>query len=105
MTMSKTFATVLAGAVAAVAARNDVPLSPSAAPAVTAALAEQLPAPLALEALWPQLARYAVSIAGAFLASRGWVEAADWQVIAGAILTLAPPAWRTITTLLARRVA
>ncbi|MEW6121662.1 MAG: hypothetical protein AB1698_03555 [Pseudomonadota bacterium] len=103
--MSKTFASVLAGAVTAIADRPDVPLAPSAAPAVTAALAEQLPAPQALEALWPQLARYAVSIAGAALASRGWVDAADWQVIAGAFLTLAPPAWRTITTLLARRSA
>ncbi|WP_323034093.1 hypothetical protein [Pararhodobacter sp.] len=82
-----------------------VPLAPAYAPKVAAAIAEAMPAPQAMEALWPQLARYAIAIGGSILVGRGLVTAADWEVIAGAALALAPPLWRTVSTWLARRKA
>lgn len=95
----------IAAAVATAAARPEVPLDPAAAPQVAAAVAADLPAPAALEPLWPQLARYAVSILGSILVGRGLVAESDWPVIAGAILALAPPLYRTVSTWAARRQA
>lgn len=54
------------------------------------------------EPLWPQLLRYGLTIVGAGLASRGYVSAADWEVIAGAALALAGPLYRIVMTLRAR---
>ncbi|MFG1454463.1 hypothetical protein V5F44_19745 [Xanthobacter sp. V2C-8] len=95
----------VAQAVRAVAANPSVPLDASAAPQVTAAVVAALPAPAAIEPLWPQLARYGVSILGSVLVGRGLVAESDWPVIAGAILALAPPVYRSITTWAARRKA
>jgi len=97
--------TALTRAAAVAAARPEVPLAPAAALEVADAIAEVLPPPRALEPLWPQLARYAVSIAGSILVGRGLVAESDWPVIAGAILALGPPVYRTVSTWLARRGA
>lgn len=106
-------------AVFAASTRSDVPLSPMASTVVTDAIAEALPPARAMESLWPQIARYAVAIALAFLAGIGVATAGDIQVImqvlrdlssqaitpevattaAGA---LAPVLWRIGSTLWAR---
>jgi len=56
----------------------------------------------AQQALWPQLLRYAITAAGVWLASRGYANAADVELIGGGLLALAPPAYRVVTTMLAR---
>jgi len=86
-----------------VAAQHDNSLTAAQAPALAAAIAEQMPEPKALESLWPQLARYAVTIVGSFLVGRGVVAESEWPIIAGGILALAPPLYRTISTWVARR--
>ncbi len=101
--MTNLVETALRKAAEAAALRPDVPIFPAAAPEVAQAIAEALPAPQALESLWPQLARYAIAIGGSILVGRGLVTAADWEVIAGGALALAPPIWRTVSTWLARR--
>ncbi len=95
----------VAQAVRAAAANPSIPLDARAAPQVAAAVVADLPAAAALEPLWPQLARYAVSILGSVLVGRGLVADTDWPVIAGAILALAPPLYRTVSTWAARRKA
>ena len=95
----------VAKAVKSVAANPSVPLDPSAAPQVAAAVTAALPSSAALEPLWPQLARYAVSILGSVLVGRGLVAESDWPVIGGTILALAPPVYRTVSTWIARRQA
>ncbi|PZQ79066.1 MAG: hypothetical protein DI549_21185 [Ancylobacter novellus] len=51
-----------------------------------------------MESLWPQLLRYAISWAGLWMAKNGYATASDVELIAGALLTIAPPAWRIATT-------
>lgn len=92
-------------AVASAAARPDVPLSPNQVTPVAAAITEALPAPAALESLWPQLLRYGISMAGTALAARGIGAEADWQALGGAVIAIAPVVWRIATTLIARRKA
>lgn len=70
-----------------------------------ASIAKAMPAPLALESLWPQMLRYAITIGGSVLVGRGLVTAADLEIIAGAALALAPPLYRTASTWLARRAS
>lgn len=101
--MTTIFAQALAGAVAAVAKRTDVPLDPSAAPAVAEALAQQLPAPQAMESLWPQVMRQGLVFVGGVVVATGWVGAEDYAVLSGAVIAAAPVVWRIATTLLARR--
>lgn len=72
-------------------------------PEAVASIAQAMPAPLALESLWPQMLRYAITIGGSVLVGRGLVTAADLEIIAGAALALAPPLYRTASTWLARR--
>lgn len=113
----------LAGAVTAVARDDTNSLAPRDAPAVAQAIAQQMPEPKALESLWPQMARYAISGFGVALASRGlgteleWGtfatsiidvvtgagDADDWKVVVGGLIALAPPAYRAVSTWLARR--
>ncbi len=113
--MSKIASAVLA-AVAAVAARPDIPLSTNQVAPVAAAITDALPPPAALESLWPQLARYAISAAGTAFAARGIGDVSDWQTLAAAVhdnwqaiggvgVAIAPVVWRIATTLLARRPA
>ncbi|MDQ0507435.1 Pam3-gp28 family putative phage holin [Xanthobacter agilis] len=97
--------TAISQAVQSAADNPSVPLDPAAAPQVAAAITAALPAPAAVEPLWPQLARYGVSILGSILVGRGLVAESDWPVIAGAILALAPPVYRSLTTWAARRKA
>lgn len=100
--MSKIATAVLAAAVAA-AARPDVPLSRANAGQVAAAITEALPPPRALESLWPQVGRSVLMIAGGALTTYGIVDAAEWTVISGALLSIGPVLWRVGSTLLARR--
>ncbi|WP_454917417.1 Pam3-gp28 family putative phage holin [Xanthobacter sediminis] len=95
----------VAAAVQSAAANPSIPLDPAAAPQVVAAVTAALPSSAAMEPLGPQLARYAISILGSVLVGHGLVAESDWPVIAGAILALGPPVYRTITTMLARRKA
>lgn len=90
-------------AVSTAAARNDVPLSKDAVAPVATAIIEAMPAPAAMEALWPQLLRYGISMAGTALAARGIGAEADWQAIGGAVIAIAPVVWRIGTTIIARR--
>lgn len=84
--------------------RSDVPVSDAVAAAVAAKVAPEVAsAAIGAEALWPQLLRYAGTAAGAFLVSRGMISAADWEVIIGSIIAIAPPLYRVVVTLLARR--
>lgn len=89
---------IIGQAVDTLAERSDTVLTPADAGKVTAELVKALPPPQATEALWPQLVRYAISGAGVALASRGYGTAADYEFIAGAVLAVAPPAWRVATT-------
>lgn len=73
--------------------------------AIPNVVVQSLPAPKAMEPLWPQLARYAISIAGTLLASQGYADANDVNIIGGALMTIGPPLYRVITTLIARRKA
>lgn len=57
------------------------------------------------QALWPQLLRYAITIAGTVVTSYGVMNAGEWEVIAGAVLAAAPIVYRVGTTLLARAKA
>lgn len=52
-----------------------------------------------VEALWPQLFRYGISIAGTVLTTRGVMEASEWEVIAGALTAIAPIIYRIVTTM------
>ncbi|MFG1479183.1 hypothetical protein V5F53_11035 [Xanthobacter sp. V4C-4] len=92
-------------AVRSAAANPSIPLDPAGVRQVAEAVSAALPAPVAVELLWPQLARYAVSIAGSVLVGRGLVAESDWPVIAGAVLALAPPLYRSLATWAARRKA
>lgn len=112
----------LTGAVTAVARDDNNSLAPKDATVVAQAIAQKLPEPKALESLWPQMARYAISGFGVALAARGlgteveWNvlansiidvatgagDAADWKVVVGGIIALAPPTYRAVSTWLAR---
>ncbi len=111
-----TLETAVLAAAATAAARPDVPLTAANAAPVAAAITEALPPPAALESLWPQLTRYAISAAGTALAARGIGEVSDWQTLASAVhdnwqaivgagMAIAPVVWRIATTLVARRKA
>lgn len=115
----------LTGAVTAVARDDSNSLAPRDAPVVAEAIAQKLPQPKAMESLWPQMARYAISGFGVALTARGlgteleWHtfansiidvivgagDADDWKVVVGGIIALAPPAYRAVSTWLARRRA
>ncbi|MEP9378374.1 hypothetical protein ABLE91_16785 [Aquabacter sp. CN5-332] len=115
----------LTGAATAVARDPDNSLTIADAGKVANAMAQQMPAPRALESLWPQLMRYGISGLGVALASRGigpeldWQaaataivdvvtgqgDAADWKVTLGSAIAIAPPLWRTATTWWSRRLA
>lgn len=56
-----------------------------------------------MEPLWPQLLRYAISLAGTAVTTYGVMNASEWEVIAGAITAAAPIVYRVVTTMLARR--
>ncbi|MEW6258147.1 MAG: hypothetical protein AB1592_19515 [Pseudomonadota bacterium] len=103
--MTSLLTDALKGAAEAVARRADVPLSPADAATVADAISGQMPAPRALEPLWPQLVRYGVSMLGTALAAHGIGDDATWQAVAGGIIALAPPVYRIVTTWLARRRA
>ncbi|MGU3495945.1 hypothetical protein ACLBXM_18035 [Xanthobacteraceae bacterium A53D] len=87
------------------AARQNIPLHRADAAPVALAIAQAMPAPKAMEPLWPQLIRYGVSMLGTALAARGVGTEADWEVLAGIIIAAAPPAYRVISTMIARRKA
>lgn len=93
----------LTAALTAVAHNPTNSLAVADASVVAQEVAQQLPPPAALEALWPQLARYAISILGAALMARGVGDAATWQALSGGLIAIAPPAYRVVTTLIARR--
>lgn len=101
----KLIAEAVKTAIARAAMNPSTSLKPRDAPAVAREVAAALPTPAALEPLWPQLARYAITIAGTAVASKGWVSAEDWTALSGALLAAAPIVWRVGATLLARRSA
>lgn len=100
--MSKIASAVLAATVAA-AARRDNSLTPADVAPVAAAITKALPPPLALEALWPQVGRSLLMIAGGALTTYGVVDAEQWTIISGALLAIGPVLWRVATTYIARR--
>lgn len=55
------------------------------------------------EPWWPQLLRQLLVMAGGALATHGVFDAADWQIISGAIMAVAPIAYRYAAIYLARR--
>jgi len=55
------------------------------------------------QALWPQLLRYGITIAGTFVTSYGVMNASEWETIAGAVMAAAPIVYRVVTTLVARK--
>lgn len=55
------------------------------------------------EPWWPQLLRQLLVMAGGALATHGVLDAADWQIISGAIMAVAPIAYRYAAIYLARR--
>ena len=57
------------------------------------------------QALWPQLLRYAITMAGTALTSYGVMSAGEWEVLGGAVLAAAPIVYRVGTTLFARAKA
>ena len=55
------------------------------------------------EPWWPQLLRQLLVMAGGALATHGVFDAADWQIISGAIMSVAPIAYRYASIYMARR--
>ncbi len=72
------------------------------APAVAEAIKDAMPAPRAMESLWPQVFRQALVFVGGLIVAKGWVSSEDWAVLSGAVLTTAPVIYRIASVLLAR---
>ncbi|MEP9376220.1 hypothetical protein ABLE91_05880 [Aquabacter sp. CN5-332] len=101
--MSDILTDALKGAAIAVARRSDNSLDVADATKVASAMAQEMPAPAALESLWPQLVRYGITMLGTALAAHGVGDEATWQAVAGGVIAIAPPIWRIGTTWWERR--
>lgn len=101
----KLIAAAIEAAVSRVAQSPDAALDRKDAPAVAEALKEQMPAPLALEALWPQLLRQGIVFAGGVVVGKGWLSAEDWQMVSGLLIAAAPVVYRVAATWFARLAA
>ena len=55
------------------------------------------------QALWPQLLRYGITMAGTAITSYGVMSAGEWEVLGGAFMAAAPIVYRIATTLIARK--
>ncbi|MCJ8143806.1 hypothetical protein MKI84_12855 [Ancylobacter sp. A5.8] len=96
---------IIERATATVARRSDVALSPSDVKPVAEAIARQMPAPAALEALWPQNLRIALVALGGAGVGAGWYSQSELEAIVGLCMIVVPWAYRNIETLIARHRA
>jgi len=92
-------------AVSMAAQSPDTALVRTDAPAIAEAVKDALPAPRAMESLWPQILRQAMVFLGGLVVAKGWVRAEDWSILSGALLAAAPVVWRVVSTWRARASA
>jgi len=85
---------------AAQSSSND--LTKQDAPLVATAVKDALPAPQAMESLAPQWLRYGIAIGAAYIAGKLGGDSKTWEALGFALVALAPPVYRTITTWIAR---
>ena len=72
------------------------------APAVAEAIKDAMPAPQAMESLAPQWLRYGIAIGAAYAAGKLGGDSRTWEGLGFAVVALAPPVYRTVTTWIAR---
>ena len=87
------------------ASHPEATMSPDAIQELTNDIVKDFPALEAFQPLMPQWIRYFIGYVGAFLTTRGVIESSLYEAIAGAVIMLAPPIYRTIMTRVRRRSA